>query len=60
MSRIFYWLFVGSYLILIICGALPISVEIITLSVFAAIYYFSYFLFIIPLIHLYDSYIISS
>lgn len=59
-SRIFFWLFVGSYLILILCGALPISIEIITLSIFASIYYFSYFLLIIPLLHLYDSYILSS
>lgn len=59
-SRIFYWLFIGSYLVLIICGALPISIEIVTLSIIASIYYFSYFLLIIPLIHLYDSYIISS
>jgi ubiquinol-cytochrome c reductase cytochrome b subunit len=59
LSRIFFWLFVGSYLILIICGALPISIEIVTLSSIATIYYFSYFLLIVPLIHLYDSYIIS-
>lgn len=58
-SRVFFWLFIGSYLTLIICGALPITIEIVILSAIASIYYFSYFLFIIPCIHLYDSYILS-
>ena len=55
ISRVFYWLFVGSFIILTICGALPISFEIILLTISAAIYYFSYFLLILPLIHLFDS-----
>ncbi len=59
-SKIYFWLFVGSYLVLVYCGALPISVEIVVLSVIASIYYFSYFLIIIPSIFLYDSYITSS
>jgi ubiquinol-cytochrome c reductase cytochrome b subunit len=59
-SRIFFWLFVGSYFILIFCGALPISIEITILSSMAALYYFSYFIIIIPLIHLIDSYVLSS
>lgn len=59
ISRIFYWLFIGSYIILIFCGALPISIEIVLLSIIASIYYFSYFLVIIPVLHLYDSYLIS-
>lgn len=55
LSRIFYWLFIGSYLMLIYCGALPISIEITILSIIAGVYYFSYFLFIVPLLHLYDA-----
>jgi len=54
-SKIFYWLFVGSYLILLICGALPIAPAIINLSIIASIYYFSYFLIIIPIINFIDS-----
>jgi ubiquinol-cytochrome c reductase cytochrome b subunit len=54
-SKIFFWLLVGSYIILTICGALPVSDEIVYLSIAAAIYYFSYFLIIIPLIHTIDS-----
>jgi len=54
-SKIFYWLFIGSYLLLVICGALPISEEIINLSILSSIYYFSYFLIILPLINLLDS-----
>ncbi len=56
-SRFTYWLFVGSYLILILLGALPISLPVIFLAVIASVYYFSYFLIIIPLIHLFDSFL---
>jgi ubiquinol-cytochrome c reductase cytochrome b subunit len=54
-SRIFYWLFVGCFCILTVCGALPISIEIILLTVTAAFYYFSYLIIILPIIHLFDS-----
>jgi len=57
-SKVFFWLFVGSYLTLTICGALPISIEMTILSTIASIYYFGYFIFILPLIHLIDSYIL--
>lgn len=56
-SRIFYWLFVGSFLILTLCGALPICYPVILLSVISAIYYFSYLLILLPLIHLLDSFL---
>jgi ubiquinol-cytochrome c reductase cytochrome b subunit len=59
-SKIFYWLFIGSYLILLICGALPIEIEIINLSILASIYYFGYLLIIIPFINLIDSFIYFS
>ena len=54
-SRFFFWFFVGTYLILTICGALAISFEVIVLSVVAAVYYFSFFLIILPLTHFFDS-----
>lgn len=56
-SRIAYWLFIGSYITLIICGALPVEIEIINLSIIASIYYFSYFIFIIPILNFLDSFI---
>lgn len=59
-SKIYFWLFIGSYFTLLICGALPISLEITILSTIGGIYYFSYFLLIVPFIHLFDSYILSS
>lgn len=59
-SKSFYWLFIGSYLILVVCGALPISIEIVNLSIIASIYYFSYFIIILPLINFFDSLIYSS
>lgn len=55
--QIFYWLFIGSYFILLICGLLPISFEIINLSIIASIYYFLYFILILPFIHLLDSFL---
>ena len=54
-SRIAFWLFIGSYLTLLICGALPVEIEIINLSIIASIYYFSYFIIIIPLLNFIDS-----
>lgn len=57
LSRIFYWLFIGCYLSLIILGALPISYPVIFMAIIASIYYFSYFLLIIPLLYLWDSYL---
>ena len=57
-SKVFYWLFIGSYLTLLICGALPISIEISILSTIGGVYYFAYFILILPLIHLVDSYIL--
>ena len=59
-NKIFYWLFIGSYLILLVCGALPITIEIINLSIIASIYYFAYFIIIVPLINLIDSLIFNS
>lgn len=57
ISKFFFWFFIGSYLLLIFCGALPISEDITTLSTIASIYYFAYFLIIIPLIFILDSFI---
>lgn len=59
-SKIFYWLFVGSYLILLVCGSLPIEIEIVNLSIIATIYYFLYFILIVPIINLIDSFIYTS
>lgn len=58
-NRIFYWLFIGSYLTLLICGALPVEIEIINLSIIASIYYFSYFILILPILNFFDSLIFS-
>lgn len=55
LSKIFFWFFIGSYFILLLCGALPITIEIINLSIIASIYYFCYFILILPLIHFLDN-----
>lgn len=57
LSRIFFWLFVGSYITLLLTGALPISIEVVLLATLASIFYFSYFLILLPLIYLADSFI---
>jgi len=54
-SRVFFFLFVGNYLTLLLTGALTITVEVVFLATVATIYYFAYFLIIIPLLHLIDS-----
>lgn len=53
-----FWLFVGSYFVLLICGALPISEEIVIISTIGSIYYFAYFLIIIPLNFIIDAIIV--
>jgi ubiquinol-cytochrome c reductase cytochrome b subunit len=57
LSKLFYYLFIGSYFLLLYCGALPISTEVILLSTIATFFYFSYFLIILPFIYLIDSFI---
>jgi ubiquinol-cytochrome c reductase cytochrome b subunit len=54
-AKLNFWLFIGSYIVLLICGALPISEEIIIISTIGSIYYFAYFLIIIPLNFIIDT-----
>jgi len=54
-SRITYWLFVGSYIVLLLTGALAIDNAVILLAFIGALYYFSYFLIILPITHYLDS-----
>ncbi len=54
-SRILFWFFAGSYVVLLLCGALPIDNAVVNLSLVATMYYFSYFIFINPLISFIDS-----
>lgn len=56
-SRLFFFLFVGSYITLLLTGALPISSEVVLLATIASIYYFAYFLILLPLIYLIDSFL---
>lgn len=56
-SKLFFFLFVGSYITLLLTGALPISIEVVLLAIIASIYYFSYFLIILPLIYITDSFL---
>jgi len=54
-SKLAFWLFVGCYLTLIVAGALPVSIYVVNLAIIGSIYYFVYFLFIIPAIYFVDS-----
>ena len=54
-AKFFFWIFIGSYFVLIVTGALPISNEVITLASIAAFYYFFYFIVIIPVLNFLDS-----
>lgn len=55
LSKIFFYLFIGSYIFLMFAGAITTSPLLITYSAIASIYYFSYFLIIMPTIHLLDT-----
>ena len=54
-SRFFFQALVGCFILLTICGGLPISEGVLLMSIIGTAYYFSYFLIIMPLIHLIDS-----
>lgn len=56
-SRLGFWLFTGSWMVLTLCGALPISYPVIVLSLVATFYYFGYLLILLPLISWLDAFL---
>ena len=50
LFKIFYWLLVADFLTLMCVGQAPITDPFIALGQFASVYYFSFFLFLVPLI----------
>lgn len=50
VMKIFFWLFVVNFFLLMYCGSIHPEEPFVTLSRICTIYYFMYFLIIIPLI----------
>jgi len=48
--RLFYWFFVVNFFILMFCGAQHVESPFIELGQFATVFYFSYFLVLVPVI----------
>ena len=48
--KIFYWILIADFLTLLWVGQAPITDPYIALGQFASIYYFSFFIFLFPLI----------
>src|SRR3954464_14402721 len=50
LFKLFFWLFVINFLILLFVGGQHVQEPFVTLGIFSTIFYFSYFIFILPLI----------
>ena len=50
LFKIFYWFLVADFLALFYIGQAPIEDEYILLGQYASVYYFSFFIFIVPII----------
>jgi len=50
LAKFAFWLFAADFFLLMVLGGLPIEEPYTTISVFAVIFYFSYFLILVPLI----------
>lgn len=59
LFKIFYWLLVADFLTLMWVGQAPITDPFIALGQLASIYYFSFFLFIIPIIGIIETKLVS-
>jgi ubiquinol-cytochrome c reductase cytochrome b subunit len=59
ISKLFFWLFVANFLILLFCGGQHVEEPFITLGQFSTAFYFAYFLILIPLIGLIENTLID-
>jgi quinol-cytochrome oxidoreductase complex cytochrome b subunit len=59
LFKIFYWLLVADFLTLMWVGQAPITDPFIALGQIASIYYFSFFLFLIPLIGIIETKLVN-
>ena len=50
LFKIFYWLLIADFFILMVVGQAPITDPFIALGQVASVYYFSFFIFLVPLI----------
>ena len=59
LFKVFYWLLVADFLTLMWVGQAPITDPFIALGQLASIYYFSFFLFLIPLIGIIETKLVN-
>ena len=50
LSAIAFWAFIGNFICLIILGGRPVEEPFVTLSIYSLVFYFSYFLILVPTI----------
>lgn len=53
--KIFFWIFIGNYLLLTWIGGQPVEDPYITIGQFLTFFYFSYFLILTPLLGFLDN-----
>nr|NP_038169.1 apocytochrome b [Synura synuroidea]AAF36935.1 apocytochrome b [Synura synuroidea] len=57
--RVVYWFFISNFLILGWIGQKPVETPFIEIGMFSTIFYFTYFLILVPLIGLLENYLIK-
>lgn len=50
LAKLGFWAFVSNFFLLLVLGGLPIEEPYTTISIYAVIFYFSYFLILVPII----------
>lgn len=59
LSKIFFWIFIGNFIILMILGAKHVEDPYILLGQISTVLYFSYFLIIVPVVSLIENTLID-
>lgn len=59
LFKIFYWLWIADFIILMVVGQAPITDPFIALGQVASVYYFSFFIILVPLIGMIETKLVS-
>ena len=50
LAALAFWAFIGNFICLIILGGRPVEEPFVSLSIYSLIFYFTYFLILVPVI----------
>ena len=60
LGKFFYWLFISNFFLLTWIGSKPVEEPFIIMGMISSIFYFSYFIFITPLIGIIENFLLSN